>query len=330
MLLNLGLSGFAMSGADVGGFVGSASPELLTKWIELGAFQPIDRDHTSDGSANQEIWVHGPEQEAIRKRYIEERYKLMPYLYTAAEEMSRTGIPIIRPLFLEFPDATPDKHPMDLDAGNEFLFGRDLLVAPPVYPEKPDAYPVELPSVTWYNYWTGEKIEAVLPSNNGTDQNAPVFLGRQITIKPQLDVLPVFAREGSILPMQPLTQSTSETPQGPLTLRVYPGKDCKGSIYLDDGLSFAYQHGDFLKMEFTCTATPNGIAIHIGPHQGSYAPWWKELRVEVYGMTASPQKAVAGNRAASVKSSFDALHHAAAFTVPDDGKGTDLQVEWAQ
>ena len=172
MLLNLGMSGFGMSGADVGGFVGSPGPELLTKWIEIGTFQPIDRDHASDTSANQEVWVNGPEQEDIRRRYIEERYKLLPYLYTAAEEMSRTGIPILRPLFLEFPDATKDKHPVDLDASNEFLFGPSMLVAPSIYPEKPDAYPVKLPSVGWYNYWTGEKIAtAKLPADNPTAQS---------------------------------------------------------------------------------------------------------------------------------------------------------------
>jgi alpha-glucosidase len=330
MLLNLGMSGFGMSGADVGGFVGSPGPELLTKWIEIGTFQPIDRDHASDTSANQEVWVNGPEQEDIRRRYIEERYKLLPYLYTAAEEMSRTGIPILRPLFLEFPDATNDKHPVDLDASNEFLFGPNMLVAPSIYPEKPDAYPVKLPSVDWYNYWTGEKIAAAkLPPDDST-ANPLGLIGQQITITPQLDVLPVFVREGSILPMQPLTQSTIETPKGPLTLRVYPGKDCKGSVYLDDGLSFAYRNGDFLRMEFTCAETPKGLTVHVGPHQGSYVPWWTSLQVEVYGSTAAAGKAVIAGTAEPVHSSFDAPHHVAAFTLPDNGRGEDLQIEWAQ
>jgi alpha-glucosidase len=330
MLLNLGLSGFGMSGADVGGFIGSPGPELLTKWFELGAFQAIDRDHACDISANQEIWVHGPEHEAIRKRYIEERYKLMPYLYTAAEEMSRTGVPIVRPLFLEFPDATKDKHPMDLDAGNEFLFGRNLLVAPAVYPEKPDAYPVELPSVTWYNYWTGEKVDGGVWSDGVPALNDPGFIGRKIMIKPQLDVLPIFVREGSILPLQPLVQSTSEAPNGPLTLRVYPGNDCKGSVYMDDGQSFAYQHGEFLRMEFTCSEKPNGVTVHIGSHQGSYVPWWKNLQVEVYGRTAPSQRASIVGRTDRVESSFDSLRHVTTLLVPDNGGGEDLQVEWDQ
>src|SRR6266852_5589647 len=81
MLLNLGLSGFGLSGADVGGFIGTPGPALLTRWTELATFQPIDRNHTNKGSGDKEVWVHGPEQEAIRRRYIEERYRLMPYLY---------------------------------------------------------------------------------------------------------------------------------------------------------------------------------------------------------------------------------------------------------
>jgi alpha-glucosidase len=330
MLLNLGLSGFGMSGADVGGFIGSPGPELLTRWFELGAFQPIDRDHACDISASQEIWVHGPEQEAIRKRYIEERYKLMPYLYTAAEEMSRTGLPIVRPLFLEFPEATKDKHPIDLDASNQFLFGPNILVAPPVYPEKPDAYPVELPSVNWYNYWTGEKVDDGTLSDGASALNDPGFIGRKITIKPQLDVLPVFVREGTILPLQPLVQSTSETPKGRLTLRVYPGKDCKGSLYIDDGQSFAYKHGDFLRMEFACSETPNGITVHIGPHQGSYVPWWKNLQVEVYGSHSSSQRASIVGSTERVESSFDALRHVTTLLIPDNGNGRDLQIEWNQ
>ena len=88
MLENLGLSGFTLSGADVGGFVGTPQPDLLTKWIEIATFQPIDRDHTEKGSGDQEPWVGGAEPESIRRRFIEERYRLMPYLYTLAQELS--------------------------------------------------------------------------------------------------------------------------------------------------------------------------------------------------------------------------------------------------
>src|SRR5580658_4032103 len=158
MIENLGLSGFALTGADVGGFAGTPQPDLLTKWLEVAAFQPIDRDHTAKGTAYQEPWVSGVAQENIRRRFIEERYRLMPYLYTTTEAMTRTGVPIVRPIFVDFPDATADKHPMDLDAASEFLFGPDILVAPAPYPDELDDYFVQLPPVTWYDYWTGVKL----------------------------------------------------------------------------------------------------------------------------------------------------------------------------
>jgi alpha-glucosidase len=327
MLLNLGLSGFAMSGADVGGFAGTPQPELLTKWFELASFQPIDRDHTAKGTGDQEPWVHGPDQEAIRRRYIEERYKLMPYLYTTAEEMSRTGLPIVRPLFVEFPDATADKHPIDLDGESEFLFGPDLLIAPPHYSDELDDDEVQLPPVTWYDYWTGEKIEHRAPIvSHDSEQVKNSVVAKPVIVHPTLDTLPVYVREGSILPMEPLTQSTVETPQGPLTLRVYPGLNCKGSIYLDDGISYAYRRGEFLRMDFRCEVTAQGVNIHIGPHQGRYHPWWKDLSVEVYGFAASPQSITIDGKPTR-QTSFDGAHHAASIVAPDNGQGMDLVID---
>src|SRR6185437_9762768 len=203
MIENLGLSGFAFSGADVGGFAGSPMPELLTKWIEIAAFQPIDRDHSELGSANQEPWVDGPTQEAIRRRFIEARYRLMPYLYTLAEETSRTGLPMVRPLFLEYPDAAPDKHPLDTDlsAAGEFLLGHDLLIAPSPVPDEVGDYSIEFPSREWYDYWTGAKV--VAPQASG-DEADPIL---SISMKPELDKLPVFVHAGAVLPIQPLVQS---------------------------------------------------------------------------------------------------------------------------
>src|SRR5204863_8644183 len=106
MLLSMGISGYALVGDDIGGFAGSPTADLLTRWFEVGALNPIYRDHTAKGTADQEPWVHGPEHEAIRRRYTELRYMLMPYLYTRIEEASRTGLPLIRPVFLEYPHAS--------------------------------------------------------------------------------------------------------------------------------------------------------------------------------------------------------------------------------
>jgi alpha-glucosidase len=316
-LLNLGLSGFALSGADVGGFSGTPQPDLLTRWFELAAFQPLDRDHTARKTADKEPWANGPEQEAIRRKYIAERYKLMPYLYTTAEEMARTGLPIMRPLFLEFPNATSDKHPIDLDAGAEFLFGPDLLVAPAPFQEELDAYEVKLPPGGWFDYWTG----AVVRSAEGSAE-------KPVTIHPQLAVLPVYVRGGTVLPMQAVTSSTMETPAGPLTLRVYPGKDCKGTLYLDDGHSFGYDRGESTRVAYTCEQTGRGIVLQIAAREGAYPVWWKQVRVEFYGVAAMPRAVrVNGESRPFTKDDFDAAQHRAGVVVNDSGQAQEIEIE---
>ena len=317
MLLNLGLSGFGLSGADVGGFLGTPGPELLTRWTELATFQPIDRNHANKGAGDKEVWVHGPEQEAIRRRYIEERYRLMPYIYTLVEELSRTGLPVVRPLFLEFPTAN-DLKPLDLDAGDEFLLGPDLLVAPPPFPEQPDAYDLNLPPGVWYDYWTGEKIER--PTKGKTEQSTALL------VQPKLETLPVYVREGSILPLQPLVQSTEETPQGPLTLRVYPGKDCQGSLYLDDGKTLAYTRGEFLRVAFSCEITSNGLILRVGDRQGTLQPWWNRIRVEVYGWDSATASVSLRGKAGKPVASIDKIKHVLTLEINDEIHGGELEI----
>jgi alpha-glucosidase len=329
MLENLGLSGFAFAGADAGGYAGTPSPELLTKWLEIAAFQPIDRDHTETGTGDQEPWAGGPEQEAIRRRYIEARYRLMPYLYTLAEDATRTGLPVVRPLFLEFPDAAPDRHPLDIDviASGEFLLGRDLLIAAPPFPDELDHYQVEFPSPDWYNYWTGEKLAK--PETAGQVQSPTATAADQppleMSIRPETDTLPVFVHGGSILPIAPLVQSTNEVPHGPLTLRVYAGDNCSGTLYQDDGRTYGYQHGDFLRMKFDCQTAPDGFHLHIGPHEGSYPAWWKNLAVEIYGW--NPEKKIALVNGKTARDKASSIPNGLVILVPDDGHGLDLQLQ---
>jgi alpha-glucosidase len=136
-LQNLGLSGFTYSGCDVGGFVGGASPDLLTRWYQVAAFTPVFRNHSAHDAPRMEPWVDGPEHLAIRRRFIEERYRLMPYLYALAELNSRTGDPIMRPVFYDYPDTLKN----DCDKAMSFTLGRDLLVAGPPRPESPHPFP---------------------------------------------------------------------------------------------------------------------------------------------------------------------------------------------
>ena len=330
MLENLGLSGFAFSGADAGGYAGTPTAELLTRWLEVAAFQPIDRDHTEKGTGDQEPWVGGADQEAIRRHFIETRYRLMPYLYTLAEESSRTGLPLVRPLFLEFPDALSDRHPIDTDlaAAGEFLLGPDLLIAPSPYPDELDGYSVELPSADWYDFWTGAKIPkpapqapAVLDPTAIPEQAVPL----SVRVSPELATLPVYVRAGSILPVAPLVQSTDETPQGPLTLRVYAGDSCSGELYQDDGKTYAYQHGDYLRMSFSCQKTAEGLLLKISPHEGTYPAWWKEIHAEIYGWSPAEGKILVNAKA--VSSPIDQRVQSIGFMIVDDGKGAEIEIK---
>src|SRR5258708_6204233 len=227
----------------------------------------------------------------------------------------------MRPFFLEFPKSTWGGKPLDLDAGNEFLLGRSLLIAPPPYPEGVDEYRVLIPPAHWYDYWAGGLVDQAYDPLSQSAVNASHFIPEL----PRLDTLPVFVREGTILPIQPLTQSTSDLPQGPLTLRVYPGRDCQGSLYQDDGTTMEYQRGQYLRMQFSCQQTANSVKLHIGAHEGSYQPWWKQLRIEVYGWRGDSPYALLKSGVGTA-ATLDSSHHMVSIVILDDGHGTDLEL----
>jgi len=337
-LLNLGLSGISFVGDDIGGFNGSPPADLLTRWIEIGAFNPMFRDHTTKGSLPQEVWVHGPQQEAIRRRYIETRYRLMPYIYTLADEASRTGMPLVRPVFLEFPEITKPGGPGFDHGDTEFLLGGNLLIAPPPFAEMPEDYAVSYPPGDWYDFWTGEKM-AHQPAGPSIVEISNAFAAGEsdskfpapAMIHPVLETLPVYARAGSILPMQPLVQSTDETPNGPLQLRVYPvansDEKCEGSIYLDDGHTFAYRAGVFLRQGFTCRAENGSVSVQFGAREGTYAPWWKSIEVVLYGWPSARASANLSGDTKPLKTTYDASVHALHIVIPDVSGKQELNIQ---
>jgi alpha-glucosidase len=307
MLLSLGISGYPLVGDDIGGFAGSPPADLLTRWFEVGALNPIYRDHTAKGTLDQEPWVHGPEHEAIRRKYIELRYELMPYLYTGIEEMSRTGLPLMRPVFLEYPQAS------DFYGDNrDFLFGRDFFVAP-VTTDMVDAEEISLPPGEWYDFWTSTKLSSK----------------QRFTLQPRLDEMPLYVRAGAIVPMQPLVQSTEETPNGPLELRVYlPGSasgDCRGTLYQDDGHTFAYQKGEILRVNYSCQVTSGAATVSSSIEKSTYQPWWKSAKLTIYGTLTPPKEVHIGEQAIQ-DWRYDSVAHAVTLTVPDAMKNWSVRL----
>lgn len=328
MVLNLGLSGISFVGADVGGFNGTPASDLLTRWVELAAFSPFFRDHYDKDSGPHEIWVNGPEQEAIRRRYIETRYKLLPYFYALADETSRTGLPMMRPIFLEFPEIFAANANFD-HWDTEFLLGRSLLVAPAPFGEKLDDYIVSFPGGTWFDFWTGEKMPPQIAGPSIIDiANAKpgTKFPEPRKIHSKLDTMPVYVRGGSVLPMQPLIQDTDETPGGPLELRVYPGDHCSGSLYLDDGHTFAYQHGQFLRQTLTCDSDANSLRLKFHAREGSYTPWWKIIEIVVYDWPSARAEAKVSGSTYPLKTTYDPKQHALHVTLADQAAEAELSI----
>jgi alpha-glucosidase len=269
MLLNLGLSGFAYSGSDVGGFIGAPSADLMTRWIQIASFTPYFRAHSAKDTPRKELWVDGPRHTDIRRKFIDERYRLLPYFYALADENSRSGAPLMRPVFYEFPQMLESS----CDQSSTFLLGEALLITPSPDLESPGPYEACLPQGVWYDYWSGEKNVSG-PADNGSAQ--------RLNITPNIAGLPVFVRAGSIIPRQPLVQSTAETPAGPLTLDVYPGEHCHGILYWDDGHSMAFEHDGYLRQKIRCTLNPDGVDVQFEARQGQFKPWWHQLAVRVH------------------------------------------------
>ena len=241
----------------------------MTRWFELAAFTPTFRDHSAKDTPRAEPWVDGPDALQIRRHFVEERYRLLPYIFALADLNARTGDPLMRPTFYDYPDISK----ASCDQSMAFTLGRALLVASPPKMESPEVYDVCLPRGGWYDYWTGSLISAPQDRDGFT----------HVSEKPRLDSMPVFVRAGTILPRQPLVQSTSEIPDGPLSLDVYPGNGCAGIIYFDDGHSMAFQKGHYLRQALSCAIVGKELVIKFAAREGDYKPWWTRVEINVHG-----------------------------------------------
>jgi alpha-glucosidase len=262
MCLGLGLSGLAFCGPDVGGFAGDCDGELLARWTQVGALTPFFRNHSALGTRRQEPWAFGEPYESICRRWIEFRYELLPYLYTLAWEAAQTGLPMMRPLALAFPQ---DARTYSLD--DQFLLGDALLAAPVSHPGQTER-PVYLPGGPWIDFWTGERHR-----------------GEVIATAP-LERMPLYARTGVVLPMGPVMQHTGEWPPDALRLRIYPG-DGESWLYEDDGHSMAYRSGTFQRTRFVCQASDGALAVR-REVEGPFHPGYERFEIEIHGLEAPP------------------------------------------
>jgi alpha-glucosidase len=272
MVLTLGLSGVAFTGPDTGGFSGSPSGELLTRWNQLSVFTPFFRNHTAVWTADQEPWVHGEPYESLNRAAIELRYQMLPYVYTAFWQCSQTGLPMMRPLFLAFPDDAATAGVQD-----QFMFGDSLLVAP-VLEEGAVRRGVYLPAGRWHDFW------------NGQAHDGPAT----VEVDAPLHKLPLFARAGSVIPNWPVMQYVGEMKPNPLTLHVFPG-DGESLLYEDEGDGWAHKEGMFRVSRFAMLSEGQGWTLRWS-REGRYAPLYSQVEAVIHGLTSSPSVEVDGRQ----------------------------------
>src|SRR5512132_3213957 len=267
---NLGLSGVAWVGVDVGGFFDDCNGELLARFTEFGAFQPFCRNHSALGTVRQEPWAFGEPYTTVCREMLALRMRLLPYLYTLFEESHRTGAPILRPLLYEHPG-----DPVGYTADDEFLLGRDLLVAPITRPGIEHRH-VYLPAGTWVHWWTSERVDG--PAH--VLAHAP--LGRPA----------LYARANAPVPMWLAMAHVGAASPDPLTLRIAcaPGAPAgSSSLYEDEGEGFAHDEGAYARRRLECAAAAGGaVRVRIGACEGARRPPRERVVVELQGMTEVP------------------------------------------
>ncbi|MEP6741243.1 MAG: TIM-barrel domain-containing protein, partial [bacterium] len=269
MFTTLGLSGEPFVGSDVGGFIGRGNGELLTRAYEVSFLAPFCRNHKVIDGYDQEPWRFGKYYEDIIRKYLKLRYQLLPFLYTILEEAHQSGVPLFRPLVLNYQD---DPNTYNLD--DEFMIGDDLLVAPVVKPDVTRRL-VYLPKGMWYDYWTNKKYEG----------------GTMVSADAPLETVPIFVRAGAIIPTVPEMHYVGEKSWDPITFNIYPDDKGKASftLYEDDGVSNAYSQGGFRRTTVNATRAGSGYVVTKSQPLGTYQPGGRRLSFVVKNANGSPR-----------------------------------------
>lgn len=261
MLCNMGLSGVAFVGCDVGGFAGNATAELFARWVQQGILYPLMRGHSAMSTARHEPWVFGERVEKICREYINLRYQLLPYLYTLFWEAATTGAPILRPLLYHYPNDTKT-----YTLYNQVFLGPSLMAAPIDRPGM-EYRMVYLPQGIWYDWWTGVRYEG----NSHIVADAP------------LERMPLYVRAGAVIPMQPVMQYVGERPVDPLRLRIWPGTG-EWTLYEDDDRSFEYKTGAWATTTYRVYSEGEAAIVEIGARQGEFSIPERDVVVELVGV----------------------------------------------
>lgn len=256
------MSGFSFVGSDIGGFAEQPNGELYARWIQLGVFHPFCRTHSSGDHGDQEPWAFGNNITDIVRKFIELRYQLLPYLYTAFWRYASEGIPILKSLML-FDQYDRHTH----HRNDEFVFGEKILVCPINTPNSRGRR-MYFPRGNWYNLWTDELIEG----------------GQELWVDADLDSMPIFVKEGAMIPKYPVQQYVGEKVVDELKFDVYykPGKE-SSQLFEDAHDGYDYIKGRYSLREFNLIGKEKELIIQ--QHKsGKYDAPYQTFKLELHGL----------------------------------------------
>ncbi len=262
LLNSMGLSGIPYIGMDIGGFIGNPSPELFVRWLSLGVYTPLFRNHTCINYNYREPWLFGESNTIKIKAILEHRYQLLPHLYSAFYQAHKTGLPINRMLPIDY---TFDDNAYDPKYQHQFLFGDGMMVCPVASSQS--ITEVYLPGTTdWYRL-SNDKVYAG---------------GSNYFVESPLEDVPVFVKSGAIVPMQSIVQNTKETGDGILYLHVYKGSlQNSYTYYEDDGETYNYEKAVFYKR--LIVYNPLKGIVTLKAKEGSYSSKFQKIKLVLHG-----------------------------------------------
>ncbi|WP_259066430.1 glycoside hydrolase family 31 protein [Mucilaginibacter sp. X4EP1] len=270
----LSVSGISFCGTDIGGFSGEPDGELFTRWIQMGTFSPFMRAHSAGDTKEREPWSFGEPFTAINRKFIELRYRLLPYLYSTFWEHHRYGFPILRPIVMQEQDVISNHFRQD-----EFTYGDKILVCPVLEPGA-KSRKVYLPKGKWYNYWTFELVEG----------------GKEIEVPTPLDTIPLFIKAGSVIPEYPVMQYVGEKEIEEVKLNIYYSNyEVNSFLFEDYGETFAYEQDIYLEKKFVVNGKPSGVTIQQSL-DGLYTPRYESYYFNVIGIPFTPTKILADGK----------------------------------
>ena len=256
------MSGFSFAGSDIGGFAEQPSGELFARWIQLGVFHPFCRVHSSGDHGDQEPWVFGKTVTDIVRKFIEIRYQLLPYLYTTFWRYADEGIPILKSLVL-FDQEDPNTH----FRNDEFIFGEKILVCP-IIEANSKGRRMYIPRGKWYNFWDNSIVEG----------------GEEVWVDADIDSLPIFVKEGAIIPKYPIQQYVGEKVIEQLELDVYYklGKE-SSEVYEDAGDGYDYKKGRYSLRNFNQVGKENSLTIQQFK-SGKFITSYNSFKINIHGL----------------------------------------------